>query len=633
MGALKLFKYEIEESHLDAELQVTATLTYKKIELVKKFLEERNIYTLANVTLQMVYEFTEHILNSKEQKDSWSNGLEVALRDYYIREAYPVLSEIEALDFEDRIKRKLIFFLPINHINHFDEIDVDLRIAFEKYIAFCGLSRTSNYVRALDKAKLLAIEEANTGFISHKLKYESKMLFLGYHPDIDIARKFEYAQVKDPLFFDFAYPASDTLKHQIFSMLKYFVEDCPQYSRHYLIQMEITPLWNLYNFCCEYGITDISKLLESDVKAFYEYVKEHNVHQGELIINQIRRHIFLNSPVINWDDTVWYLDRFKLAESRKNLARPFESFSFDTISNEDNRKLLMAYIKYLIAVSSKFAIQTVYGNLAYCREFLCYLDEKNITLSSIKRNEIENYINYLFSKGNKEASVNTAINTLSAFFDFLEVKELITPLAFPFEYYRATDVYAHNDISVADDDIEAVFSVLDTFPEDIRLMYLNLWSVGLRVNEVCAIRANAYSYDGSNAWLLVYQPKAKSEKRVPIPYELYVLMKDYIKRNRYTGDAFIFPAPKCDGPYRAGTLVKKINRLLDEAGISETYHFRSHGYRHTLATTLYNDGENIQTIREYLGHNNIDMTKQYIDHLPNMIDGLNKEYFSNKGGI
>lgn len=90
MGALKLFRYEIEESHLDAELQVTATLTYKKIELVKEFLEERNVNTLADVTLPMVYEFTEYILNNEVLNATLSNGLEVALRDYYIREAYGI---------------------------------------------------------------------------------------------------------------------------------------------------------------------------------------------------------------------------------------------------------------------------------------------------------------------------------------------------------------------------------------------------------------------------------------------------------------------------------------------------------------------------------------------------------------
>lgn len=31
-----------------------------------------------------------------------------------------------------------------------------------------------------------------------------------------------------------------------------------------------------------------------------------------------------------------------------------------------------------------------------------------------------------------------------------------------------------------------------------RLIYLNLWCVGLRVSEVCSLKGNAYSFDGTD---------------------------------------------------------------------------------------------------------------------------------------
>ena len=41
-----------------------------------------------------------------------------------------------------------------------------------------------------------------------------------------------------------------------------------------------------------------------------------------------------------------------------------------------------------------------------------------------------------------------------------------------------------------------------------------------------------------------------------------------------------------------------------------------------------NEGVSIQTIRDYLGHNNENMTKQYIDYMPKRIEQANKEYFN-----
>lgn len=47
-----------------------------------------------------------------------------------------------------------------------------------------------------------------------------------------------------------------------------------------------------------------------------------------------------------------------------------------------------------------------------------------------------------------------------------------------------------------------------------------------------------------------------------------------------------------------------------------------------LASSFYDDGVSIQTIRDYLGHNNENMTKQYIDYMPKRIEQANMEYFN-----
>lgn len=47
-----------------------------------------------------------------------------------------------------------------------------------------------------------------------------------------------------------------------------------------------------------------------------------------------------------------------------------------------------------------------------------------------------------------------------------------------------------------------------------------------------------------------------------------------------------------------------------------------------MASSFYDDGVSIQTIRDYLGHNNENMTKQYIDYMPKRIEQANMEYFN-----
>lgn len=61
------------------------------------------------------------------------------------------------------------------------------------------------------------------------------------------------------------------------------------------------------------------------------------------------------------------------------------------------------------------------------------------------------------------------------------------------------------------------------------------------------------------------------------------------------------------------------------------YLFKTHDYRHTVATMYYDCGVSIQSIRDYLGHNYEEMTEQYIDYMPRKIAKANEEYFAQNG--
>ena len=55
--------------------------------------------------------------------------------------------------------------------------------------------------------------------------------------------------------------------------------------------------------------------------------------------------------------------------------------------------------------------------------------------------------------------------------------------------------------------------------------------------------------------------------------------------------------------------------------------FRSHDYRHRVATEYYDNGVSIQGVRDYLGHGHEEMTQQYIDFMPKRIEEANDVFF------
>ena len=57
------------------------------------------------------------------------------------------------------------------------------------------------------------------------------------------------------------------------------------------------------------------------------------------------------------------------------------------------------------------------------------------------------------------------------------------------------------------------------------------------------------------------------------------------------------------------------------------YIFRSHDYRHNLATLYYDNGISLQAVRDYLGHEYEEMTRQYVDYMPKKLEKASEAYF------
>lgn len=112
-----------------------------------------------------------------------------------------------------------------------------------------------------------------------------------------------------------------------------------------------------------------------------------------------------------------------------------------------------------------------------------------------------------------------------------------------------------------------------------------------------------------------------------VPFMLYEVMQQYIKKNHIHANDYVFQAEQ-GGAYRIGSFVKRFRTQCKKHKIADCeYVFKTHDYRHTLATQFYDDGVPIQTIRDYLGHVAEEMTKQYVDYMPKKIEKANDNYF------
>ena len=167
----------------------------------------------------------------------------------------------------------------------------------------------------------------------------------------------------------------------------------------------------------------------------------------------------------------------------------------------------------------------------------------------------------------------------------------------------------------------------------MRLMYLHLWCLGLRINEVCSIKREGYYLKEGVAWLRIYQHKMKMEKVIPIPMILYRSMMVYIERKKIGIDSYVFQNSK-GGPFLSTHYWHEMVAWCKKQGIRCGDHvFQTHDYRHSVATALYERGASIQAIREFLGHKHENMTRRYIDCIQKHVDMSSEQYYKEQKSL
>lgn len=622
----------IEE--LYRQLDMCPHVQGKMRSVVEDYLLQAGIYSLTEVDEAVQYDYREYVKKipgmSDRQSLCYQSSLELNVVYFWMPVYGDLIEEINNYkEISTNKWNKVVHYLMLCGIHRLEEINYTVRAGFREYLINIQYPEVEGMLKVLDWLKLHSIEKANKeqSIKQFKLRFKEEVVYLGYHPDYDTAMNFYYIRDKEELVFDFSLSAPLLMKRQIFLMLNYALER--EYNRKNRRELYIVPLKKLYLYCVEKQIEDIERLEYEDILGFRHSMdgkvgtKTKTYMQ---IVDNIRKYLFLNATKTNWNANVWYMERFCFKGDRMNPAAQVDAIHFYLVRDKDNRKLLQEYMKYCIGVSSR-AIHTVRNEYYNIYKFLQYCDDVDMDALKLTSAEFEKYVKEIEVTDVQPDTYNLKITDLGKFYQFLVTKGYMEAVPFTVSYYLKTSILVHHDRSVPEETQMKLLSHLKYFPEDLRLMYLNLWCLGLRVNEVCCIKGNAYFWKGEDAWIKLHQYKMKTDKVIPIPEYLYKLMKQYIEENHIGPDEFVFKSAK-GRAYDTLTFCHNMKEWCKKYDIScGDYIFRSHDYRHTVGTTMYDNGVSVQAVRDYLGHKDEDMTKQYLDYIPEKIDKANEEYF------
>lgn len=532
----------------------------------------------------------------------------------------------ECVEVAQTYRNKVKVFMEEQGIWHICELDYPLREVFHGFLEgqikpVCYTIYEKAFDRIIQHSIRNQIQEVKGK--QTKLKYANQLLFLPYHPELKISSRFERAQKKADLVWDFSVEAPENMKKQVFQVLHNLIRTIQDGDQ---LRVQMNALRSFYQFCIDHKVEDIEMMELSQAQEFRDMLGADKKGLGKAgIIDVARKVLFIQAGEIHWKAHVWYLERFYLQPERIVPSDSIRKLSFLEVPHQRNREILKQYMRYGLGITN-LSIRNLWSGFMYVRKFMVEL-VRSEDVCVVTEQQMDAYFRKLQERKIQAETYNKILMYIQHFYNFLQVRGYIKKSPFCIAYYMKKVMPQHHDRSVELETSREILQSLHLFPERVRLMYLHLWGIGLRISEVCTLKGNAYYAQGKDKWIQVYQNKMKNYKRIPIQESLYYVMMVYLKKYGIEENDYVFQNRR-GGAYYSITFQKQMLRCCKENQIQNgEYIFRSHDYRHGIATLFYDRGVSLQGVRDYLGHTYEEMTQQYIDYIPRKLENANDKYF------
>lgn len=258
---------------------------------------------------------------------------------------------------------------------------------------------------------------------------------------------------------------------------------------------------------------------------------------------------------------------------------------------------------------------TSYNNdLTHFDEFL--KNNSSIKYHSITKDEVRSFLKYLDELKLSKSSISRILSTLRHFYNYLLLQNITTTN--PFKSIRNPKKDKKLPNFLTSEELQTIF---DTIPTDTdlglrnRLIIELLYATGLRVSELTSLQIN--DIDFANKEIKVVGKGSK---------ERIVFYGEYAEKylNMYLETARPNLLGKNNSDYlfinnRGGQLTSRgveliIDKIVTNAALK--HHISPHVIRHTFATDLLNNGADLKSVQELLGHESLSTTQIYT-HITN----------------
>lgn len=281
---------------------------------------------------------------------------------------------------------------------------------------------------------------------------------------------------------------------------------------------------------------------------------------------------------------------------------------------------LEAFISYLGSIK-KMSENTIVSYRRDLNKFAAYLEEQGIReVEEVSEFDLNDYVRQLEKQNFKAATISRNIASIKAFFHYLTKEGKISEDVS--ENLKAPKIEKKlpNVMTVEETEKLLMQPVIDN-PKGLRdrAMLELLYATGIRVTELISLRVEDVDLKTS----LLECRDDERERKIPFGSKAREALVDYLSSGReqlLNGGKSDILFTNCNGkPMSRQGFWKLLKAYGKKAGIQQD--ITPHTIRHSFAAHLIENGADIKSVQEMLGHSDISTTQVYVklgsNHLRN----------------
>ena len=268
------------------------------------------------------------------------------------------------------------------------------------------------------------------------------------------------------------------------------------------------------------------------------------------------------------------------------------------------------YLEYL-AKELNYSEQTIIDYQHDLCLYCDYLKHNNLNYLKINKNEIIDFLKFLDGKKLKNKSISRILSSIRSFYTYLVEIKLLEDNIFKRVKNPKIEKKLPNYLNIVE--LESVLSSIDENDVLSKCLFELIYSTGIRVSEVSNLKLADFDFNNKTIRVI---GKGNKERIVYFGNSALKYLQDYLKlREKLNKNALEY------------LFINKLGRKMTRQNIeyiiskiSKSSNLKNkispHTLRHTFATHLLDNGADIKSVQELLGHENLNTTEIYT-HISN----------------